>query len=159
MSTVQVSRATSVDRLPATDRPDDDRELEPPPAGVWNIDPGHAEVGFVGRHFGLTKIRGRFTGVDGRMVIADDIASSSVEVTIDMASVTSGDQTRDDHLRSIDLFDVWNHPTAQFRSRHLDISDTGRAARVRGDLTIKGIARPVTPRRDLRGPCARPVGQ
>ena len=75
------------------------------------LDPGHAEVAFVGRHFGLTKIRGRFTGVAGTVAIADDIADSRVEVSIDMASVSSGDQSRDDHLRSPDFFDVAEHPT------------------------------------------------
>ena len=70
------------------------------------LDPGHAEVAFVGRHFGLTKIRGRFTGVAGAVVIADDIAESTSRSTIDMASVSSGDQSRDDHLRSPDFFDV-----------------------------------------------------
>ena len=58
---------------------------ELPAAGRWQVDPGHAEVGFVGRHFGLTKVRGRFTGVDGVVVVADDPAESSVEVTIDNA--------------------------------------------------------------------------
>jgi hypothetical protein len=72
--------------------------VELPAAGIWQIDPSHAEVGFVGRHFGLTKIRGRFTGAAGTVVIADDPPTSSVEVTIDMRSVSSGDQSRDDHL-------------------------------------------------------------
>lgn len=114
---------------------------ELPTAGVWTIDPGHAEVGFVGRHFGLTKIRGRFTGVDGTIVVADDIARSTVEVDIDMASVDSGDATRDAHLRSADLFDVDHHPTATFRSTRV-ATDGGRGT-VAGDLTIKGVSRPV----------------
>ena len=59
--------------------------------GVWTVDPGHAEVGFVGRHFGLTKVRGRFTGVDGTITVAPDIADSTIDVTIDMSSVNSGD--------------------------------------------------------------------
>jgi polyisoprenoid-binding protein YceI len=112
-----------------------------PPAGVWVIDPGHAEVGFVGRHFGLTKIRGRFTDVQGTLTTTEDIEQSSVEVTIDMASVDSGDRTRDDHLRSADFFDVERYPRATFRSAA--ISATDGSGRLVGDLTIKDVTRPV----------------
>ena len=116
--------------------------VELPSAGVWNIDPGHAEVGFIGRHFGLTKVRGRFTGVVGTVVVGDDIAVSSVKVTIDMATVSSGDQSRDDHLRSPDFFDVGDHPTATFRSAAVVVM--GVTGAIEGELTIKGITRPVT---------------
>lgn len=115
--------------------------VELPAPGVWAVDPGHAEVGFVGRHFGLTKIRGRFVGINGRLTIGDHIAESSVTVEIDMASVDSGDQSRDDHLRSEDFFDVANHPTATYVSRRVD--HHGRNGTIAGDLTIKGITRPV----------------
>jgi polyisoprenoid-binding protein YceI len=123
--------------------------VDVPAAGVWRIDPGHAEVGFVGRHFGLTKVRGRFTGVSGDAMIGDDVAASSVSVTIDMASVASGDQTRDDHLRSGDFFDVEQHPTATFRSTGV-VAD-GASATLVGDLTIKGITRAVTLNVDYLG--------
>lgn len=117
-------------------------DIELPAPGTWAVDPGHAEVGFVGRHLRLTKVRGRFTGVDGSIVIADDIRESTIEVVIDMASVSSGDQSRDDHLRSPDFFDVENHPTATFRSRN--ILAEGSAGQIIGELTIKGVTRPIT---------------
>ena len=113
---------------------------QPPASGA--IDPGHAEVGFVGRHFGLTKIRGRFGKVDGDVTIADDLTASSVTVTIDMASISSGDEAHDDHLRSPDFFDVANHPTATFRSTALTVD--GTSAALAGELTIRDITRPVT---------------
>ena len=125
-------------------------------AGTWKVDPGHAEVGFVGRHFGLTKIRGRFVGVDGTVDIAPDVAESSVEVVIDMASVNSGDDTRDNHLRSADMFDVTVHPTATYRSTALTVA--GDRARMDGELTLKGITRPVTLDVELLGAATDPWG-
>ncbi len=112
-----------------------------PAAGVWEIDPGHTDLAFTGRHFMVTKVRGRFTGVSGRVVVAHEMADSSVEVDIDMASVESGSQVRDDHIRSADLFDVENHPTAHFRSTSVEwLGDRGT---VNGDLTIHGVTRRV----------------
>ncbi len=112
-----------------------------PAPGPWDIDPGHANVSFVGRHLGLTRVRGRFTEVRGTVRIGDDPASSSVEVEIGMASVSSGDRARDDHLRSADFFDVERHPTATFRADGLRLE--GLNGRLVGDLTIKGVTRPV----------------
>lgn len=116
--------------------------VELPAAGVWTVDPGHAEIGFVGRHFMLTKVRGRFTGVDAVVTIADDPAESKIEATIDMASVSSGDQARDDHLRSADFFDVDEWPTATFESTRVTLD--GRKGTATGQLTIKGVTRPVS---------------
>ena len=130
--------------------------LERPAAGVWQIDPGHAEVGFVGRHLGLTKVRGRFTGVTGLVVVGDDPGTSSIDVTIDMTSVASGDQSRDDHLRSPDLFDVGAHPTATYRSTA--VSFDARRGTIDGDLTIKGISRPVRLDVDYVGQATDPWG-
>jgi len=114
---------------------------EVPVAGTWTIDAGHTSVEFIGRHFMLTKIRGRFVGVSGVVVIGQDPADSSVEVTIDMASVESGSAERDAHLRSADFFDVEHHPEATFRSTSVDWH--GTEAVVRGDLTIAGTTHPV----------------
>ena len=127
-----------------------------PAAGTWQIDPGHAEVAFVGRHFGLTKVRGRFTGVDGVVVVADNPTDSSVQVTIDMRSVSSGDQSRDDHLRSTDFFDVENHPTATYRSIAVDVD--GTSGTIDGELTIKNITRPVRLQMDYLGHATDPWG-
>jgi polyisoprenoid-binding protein YceI len=127
-----------------------------PGAGVWNVDPGHAEVAFVGRHFGLTRVRGRFTGVDGTVVVGDDLSTTSIEVVIDMASVSSGSEQRDDHLRSADFFDVERHPTATFRST--GITGAGERGAITGELTIKDVARSVTLDVEFLGEATDPWG-
>lgn len=117
--------------------------IEVPAAGVWKVDPGHAEIGFSGKHFMLTTVRGRFTDVDITIDIGEDPADSAVSAVIDIASVDSGDATRDDHLRSADHFDVDQYKTATFTSRRLGW-DGGRTGDLVGNLTIKGVTREVT---------------
>jgi len=127
-----------------------------PIAGTWAIDPGHTSVEVIGRHFMLTKVRVRIAGVRGAVVIAEDPARSSVEVTLDMASVTSSNADRDDHLRSPDFFDVERHPTATFVSR--SVAWRGTSAAVTGDLTIVGVTRPVVLDVDVVGAANDPWG-
>jgi polyisoprenoid-binding protein YceI len=124
-----------------TGTPQDTRGELPQP-GTWKVDPGHAEVGFVGRHLKFTKVRGRFVGINATVEVGRHVQDTRVRATIQMASVDSGDTTRDDHLRSGDLFDSDNHPTATFRSTGLQWE--GRSGTLTGELTIKGITRPVT---------------
>lgn len=126
--------------VPAPIRNIDGREL--PASGPWRVDPGHAEVGFVGRHFMLTKVRGRFTGVRSTVTIGDRPEESEVQAEIDMSSVSSGDQARDEHLRSPDLFDVDSWPIATFRST--EVTWSGNSGTIIGDLTIKNVTRQVT---------------
>jgi polyisoprenoid-binding protein YceI len=90
----------------------------------------------------VTKIRGRFTGVTGRILIAENFDDSRVDVTIDMASVQSGSAARDEHIKSAELFDVERFPVATFRST--DVAWDGAAGQVTGDLTIHGVTRTVT---------------
>ncbi len=117
-----------------------DGEALPVP-GRWAIDPEHAEVAFIGRHFMLTKVRGRFTDVRGAVQIAEDPEDSTLHVVIGMASVDSGNPTRDTHIRSAELFDVERYPEATFRSVSVDWH--GVQGTVVGDLTIHGVTRRV----------------
>jgi polyisoprenoid-binding protein YceI len=112
-----------------------------PAVGTWDIDPEHTDLAFIGRHFMVTKVRGRFTGVTGAVTIAEDMKDSTVDVTIDMASVKTGSNERDEHIRSDELFDVATYPTATFRSTHVDWR--GDHGTVTGDLTIHGVTRQV----------------
>ena len=129
---------------------------ELPVRGRWQIDPGHTEVAFVGRHFMLTKVRGRFTGVTGVIVVAEEPGESAAEVTIDMASVQSGSTARDDHLRSPDFFDVARHPTASFSGHAAGWQ--GTRGLLAGELTIRGVTRPVTLQAEYLGHVADPWG-
>jgi polyisoprenoid-binding protein YceI len=127
-----------------------------PAPGTWRLDPGHTDLSFWGRHFMLTKVRGRFTGVTGAVVIGEDLADSSVEVTIDMATVESGNPTRDDHLRSAELFDVAAYPHATFRSTR--VAWSGTRGTVHGDLTIHGVTREVPLEVSFEGHARDPWG-
>jgi len=125
--------------LPAPTRTLDGHLLPAP--GRWDIDPGHTDLAFVGRHFMVTKVRGRFTDVTGAVTIADRLEDSRVDVTINMASVESGSEARDEHIKSPELFDVEQFPTATFRSSSVEWRRSGGT--VHGDLTIHGVTRPV----------------
>src|SRR5438309_10352744 len=85
-----------------------------PVAGIYEIDAPHTAVEFVGRHLMITKVRGRFSGVRGQITIAEDPTDSHVDVEIDVASVSTGNDDRDAHLKSGDFFDVEHYPTNTF---------------------------------------------
>ncbi len=127
-----------------------------PAAGAWDIDPGHTDLAFTGRHFMVTKVRGRFTGVTGTVEIAEDLRDSRVDVTIDMATVESGNETRDEHMRSAELFDVATYPTATFRSVAVDWK--GSRGTVHGDLTIHGVTKSVPLEVEFEGYVRDPWG-
>ena len=127
-----------------------------PGAGTWDIDPGHADVAFTGRHLMLTKVRGRFADVRGSITVAEDMNDSKVDVTIGMASVESGNEARDEHLRSDELFDVERFPEATFRSVSVDWHGDGGV--VHGDLTIHGTTRRVPLHVTFEGYVRDPAG-
>ena len=145
---------THIESGPTVTRIADGAELPAP--GRWQIDPGHTELAFVGRHFMLTKVRGRFTGLSGVIEVAEASGDSTVAVTIDMTSVESGNDARDEHLRSADFFDVAHHPTATFSARAAHWQ--GTRGELAGELTIRGVTRPVTVQAEYLGYTADPWG-
>ena len=110
-------------------------------AGTWVADPAHTTVGFVVRHLGLSKVRGRFDGVSAQLVVGDDLATSSVSAEIQMGTVTTGNTDRDAHLTSSDFFNAETNPTMTFVSTN--ITGDGEEYTMTGDLTINGITRQV----------------
>ena len=102
------------DRTVSVLRTQDDRLI--PVAGVYDIDGAHTSVEFVGRHLMITKVRGRFSDVQGRITIGEEPGSSHVEVQIAAASLSTGNVDRDAHLKSEDFFDVDHFPAITFTS-------------------------------------------
>jgi polyisoprenoid-binding protein YceI len=111
--------------------------------GEYVLDPSHTHVGFLARHLVVTKVRGTFEKVEAKITVGDDLATSGVEATIDVASLTSSDEKRDGHLRSADFFDVEKYPTMTFRSTGVEIAAGGHFA-LTGDLTIRDQTHPLT---------------
>ena len=113
------------------------------PASTWNIDPSHSAIAFSVRHLVVSKTRGRFLKWSGQIRFdPDEPAASSVEVTIDPASLDTADPQRDAHLRSADFFDVEKFPTASFRSTKVE-GLAGDRYRITGNLTLHGVTKAV----------------
>ena len=112
------------------------------PTGEWEIDPVWSALEFEVTKLGLVRIKGRVTGFSGSIVGG---SSPSITGEVDASTITTFDETRDGHLESPDFFDTQRHPTLRFAST--SVEQTGDELVVHGDLTIKGITRPV----ELRG--------
>ncbi len=113
-----------------------------PKTGTYAIDPAHTEVGFIARHLIGTKVRGRFTDVTGTFTVADPIENSTVEATVQAASIHTGQEQRDEHLRTNDFLDVPNHPTLTLKSTGLKAKGDSHWI-LTADLTIRGVTKSV----------------
>jgi polyisoprenoid-binding protein YceI len=109
--------------------------------GTWDIDPVHSEVSFVVRHMVVSKVRGRFDRFEGSLVLPVDPYEASVEAVVEAGSVNTGNDQRDDHIRSADFFDVENHPNITFRSTA--VRPKGDHFELEGDLSIRGTTKAV----------------
>jgi polyisoprenoid-binding protein YceI len=125
-------------------------------AGTWTIDALHSEVGFSVRHMMVSKVRGRFTKFAGELVTAANPLDSSVTAEIDLASIETGSEQRDGHLRSPDFFDTDNHPQMTYRSTGLRAN--GDHYVLDGELTLKGVTRGVPLKLELNGFGPDPFG-
>jgi polyisoprenoid-binding protein YceI len=118
-------------------------------AGTWAIDPVHSEVGFSARHFGVSKVKGRFDKFEGTFVTGEDPLASSVTATIDASSINTNQEQRDAHIRSADFFHAEEHPTLTFTST--GVKDEGGEYLLEGDLTIRGVTKQVALKLEVGG--------
>lgn len=118
--------------------------------GSWTIDSMHSFVTFTVEHFTVALARGLASGPTGTIRISPDVLSSSVQASIDAATITTGNAMRDEKVLGPDVLDVASYPTIDFTSRALTESGPARYA-LEGDLTIHGVTKPVTLDLALRG--------
>lgn len=124
----------------------------------WQLDPAHSSLAFSAKHMLVSTVKGQFTSwkVDAQ-VNEDDLTKSSAVVSVDAASLDSGAEMRDDHLRSPDFFDVEHHPTITFAIRRVEPRG-GSQYRFAGDLTIRGVTREIALDGEIAGPIEDPWG-
>lgn len=119
---------------------------------TWKIDPAHSSASFKVKHMMISNVKGSFSGITG--TLTEDTTNpigSSVEASIDIASISTGDPQRDGHLKSADFFDAETYPTMTFKSTAVEKTGEGEYT-VTGDLTLHGVTKPVT--FDVEGPTA-----
>ena len=124
--------------------------------GTWDIDTIHSDIIFSVRHMGVGKSKGRFGTFSGEIVTAADPLESSVTATIDINSIDTRNADRDGHVRSADFFDAEQFPTATFRST--GVRQDGADFLIDGELTLKGVTKPVTFEFDFGGFGQDPYG-
>jgi polyisoprenoid-binding protein YceI len=117
--------------------------------GTWAVDPVHSEVSFQVRHMMVSKVRGRFDKFEGSFVTAANPLESSVTASVDLGSINTGQEQRDAHIRSADFFEVDKHTTMTFASTGLRAD--GGDFLLDGDLTLKGVTKPVTFKLEVSG--------
>ncbi len=111
-------------------------------AGTWVVDPTHSEVGFSVRHLAISKVKGKFDRFSGTIVTGENPLDSSVEATVEVASIDTNQADRDNHLRTGDFFAAEEHPEFTFKST--GVRAEGGDFKVDGELTLRGVTKPVT---------------
>ena len=126
-------------------------------AGTWQIDAVHSDVSFTVRHMMVSKVRGHFTEFAGTIVTGEQPLDSSVTATIQLASIDTRNEQRDNHIRSADFFEVEKYPTMTYRSTSLAANDDGTWT-VDGELSLHGVTKSVPLTLELNGFTADPYG-
>ncbi len=114
-----------------------------PTTGTWSLDQSHTQVGFAVKHLMISTVKGRFRDVAATVRLDPASATPDISATIQVASITTGDEKRDDHLRSADFFMAEQHPVMEFRGTRID-GNIDTRFKLHGELTIRGTTRPVT---------------
>lgn len=125
----------------------------------WSLDPIHTHIGFSVKHMMVSTVRGEFRAYRGELNLdAQDFARSTFAGEIDVASIDTGNQDRDNHLRTGDFFDAAAHPKILFRSSRIEPRGEGEYT-VHGELTMRGVTRPVELEVEFHGTAKNPYGQ
>jgi polyisoprenoid-binding protein YceI len=124
---------------------------------IWSADPSHSSVEFVVRHLGLSKVRGRFTDFTAELTVAEDVGDTVVSASIELGSVSTGDEKRDAHLRSADFFDA-DSGTSAMTFRSVSVSGSGEDFRMVGELTIGSVTGTVELDVEFAGQAGDPWG-
>jgi polyisoprenoid-binding protein YceI len=125
------------------------------PQGVWNIDPSHSSVEFAVRHMKIATVRGQFREYAGAIDATGE--APVLSGTVKVASITTHDEQRDAHLGSPDFFDVERHPEIAFSSTAIELNESGEVS-LAGDITIKGVTKPIVLQGTVAGPNTDPWG-
>jgi polyisoprenoid-binding protein YceI len=128
-----------------------------PTAGTYLLDAAHKRVGFVVRHLMVSKVRGEFAEATATITVAENPLESSVTATIQTTSINTGQADRDNHLRTGDFFEAEKYPTIEFVSTGVKSHD-GNEFVLAGDLTIKGVTKPVELDVEFEGVGRSPYG-
>ncbi|WP_166845462.1 YceI family protein [Isoptericola sp. BMS4] len=125
-------------------------------AGTYDIDAAHSTASFAVRHAGIAKVRGTIAITSGTIAVGDDLESSSVNAELDAASVSTGDENRDAHLKSADFWHAEEKPVWSFVSK--EISTDGEDYTITGDLTINGVTNTIELPTEFTGTATDPFG-
>ena len=126
--------------------------------GTWTLDLSHSELSFTVKHLMITKVRGIFEKFDVTIVTAEEPKDSTIVATVDVSSVNTGVEARDNHLRTSDFFLVEEHPTMTFTSTSIDGDLASGDFTVTGDLTLRGVTQPVVLKGEFGGLIQDPYG-
>jgi polyisoprenoid-binding protein YceI len=127
--------------------------------GTWDLDTAHTRLGFAARHAMVATVHGNFAVFSGVLNLdEEEPAKSSAEVRVDAASVFTGNEQRDAHLRSPDFLDVVQYPEIVFRSTRAEAGDDEHEYKLHGDLTVHGVSRPVVLDLEFQGTAVDPYG-
>jgi polyisoprenoid-binding protein YceI len=127
-------------------------------SGTYDVDAAHSRLGFAAKHAMVTTVRGAFKDFTAELYVdAEDVSKSTAKVEIQTASIDTGNQMRDDHVRNSDFLDVENYPTITFVSTKAEQVDDENY-KLTGDLTVKGVTKPVTVNLEVTGAADDPWG-
>jgi polyisoprenoid-binding protein YceI len=127
-------------------------------AGKWNVDTVHSHVGFTVRHMMVSKVRGHFNIFDADVTTAEDPLQSTFTARVDLRSIDTGNEQRDNHIRSADFFEVETHPEMTYQSTGVKPDPDGEGFIVDGDLTIRGVTRQTPLKLEVEGFGPDPFG-